>query len=41
MKKDWFPHSYIEEYKTNNTDIKKILERTMKDHYYNIYENNQ
>ena len=35
MKKDWFPHSYVEEYKTNNINIKNILERTMKDHYYN------
>lgn len=38
MKKNWFPHSYVEEYKTNNNNnIKKILERTMKDHYYNIF----
>lgn len=35
MKKDWFPHSYVEQYKTNNYEINKILERTMKDHYYN------
>jgi hypothetical protein len=39
MKKDWFPHSYVEEYKTNNINIKKILERTMKDHYYNNFKN--
>tara|TARA_B100000497_G_scaffold121749_1_gene151924 strand:+ start:746 stop:1660 length:915 start_codon:yes stop_codon:yes gene_type:complete len=38
MKKDWFPHSYVEEYKTNNIELKKILQRTMKNHYYNIYE---
>ena len=38
MKKDWFPTSYVEEYKTNNIELKKILKRTMKDHYYNIYE---